>query len=252
MTVPWLRTRASVATATVLMLLAGMPIEARAGTMTGGASEWTQIMNNVALLQQVVHAIRMVVALKKQIEYWKQSVAQLKSPQDALNIFRGFENLLSSTQRIIFAGQSLKDRWEQLHPGRVDPKANDTTDEEAYRRIDESVRKAVDKTLSILDVQSVGSNGAAKDKQVFEKLQTKMQAINGQVEAIMMGNELLLEILRQLHRLRDVVTAHANMMGEAVSAESQRRQYDDAIRERDWTYSGSFASRKSIDFSKRR
>jgi len=244
--------RSSAAIAATLLLLASLPLGVRAGTMTGGATEWTQLMNNVALLQQVVQAIRMVVSLKKQIEYWKQSVAQLKSPQDALNIFRGFQDVLSSTQRIVFAGQSLKDRWAELHPGLVDPHKNDLTDEDAYHRVDEGVRKAVDKTMAVLDVQNLGTNGAAKDKQVFQALQTKMQTVNGQVEAIMMSNELLLEILRQLHRLRDVATAHANMMGEAVSSDSQRRQYDDAIRHRDWTYTGSFRSRNAIDFSKRR
>lgn len=226
---------------------ATLPLRVHAGTMTGGASEWTQVMNNVALLQQIVHAIRAVIQLKRQVEYMGKQVADFGSgsPNNARAILYGFQSVLGQTQAILFAGQSLKTQWELTHPGRVSPDQRGLTDAEAYRRIDQSVQASVVKTLCVLDVQS-----ETDERRIFESLQVKMESASGQLQAQKAGNELLLEIIRQLMALRAVVAAHANMMGEFVGADAQRRQYEDAIRERE-RYQGKYRSLHPIDWAAR-
>lgn len=101
------------------------------------------------------------------------------------------------------------------------------------------------KTMRVLDVQNTGD-----DARIFQNLQLKMQSVSGQLQAQKAANELLLEIIRQLVALRAVVSAHANMMGEFVGADAQRRQFDDAIGERE-RYHGKYRSLNPIDWSKR-
>jgi P-type conjugative transfer protein TrbJ len=224
----------------VALVVAPLPA-ARAGTLTGGATEWTQIANMVQLIQQTVSAIQQVMALQRQIKYWAQSTRAIGSPAGAFAIFQGFDAILRRVQHLLFAGGSIAERWAQTHPGRktaVD--AGFASAPELYQAIEEDTRKAVARSLEVLDIQGDGPDGWQKDKAIFGKLQTKMQTVGGQLEASMTANELLLEIIRQLQLMRQVQIAQAEMMGYHVSRDVQRRQLSEREMQERFRYTGRY------------
>jgi len=229
--------------------LSAAPMSARAGTWTGGATEWTQISNNIQLIQHGITLISQAMALWQQVKYWKQTLETFKSPQDAMAILNGFQGILATLQGILFAGESLAVRWRQTHPGAELPEAKGYTDDQAYKRIDQGVNRAVERALEVLDAQGNSVDGWPKDRTIFANLEAKMGTVNGQMQAAQVANELLLEIIRQLHLLRQVQMAHASMMGEFASAESQRRLYRERIIERDHGYTGRFRATAPVDWS---
>jgi hypothetical protein len=148
-------------------------------------------------------------------------------------------------QFLLFNSESIVERWKQAHPGRKDPTELGYTSTEVYREIDESTRKAVSRSMEALELQANSADGWPTDRTIYQNLQAKMQTVTGQLQAAMVANELLLEVIRQLHLLRQVQIAHAEMMGYHVSAESQRRQYDDTIRNKRLEYTGEFRHQES-------
>lgn len=244
---------------TLLLAAAGAPFGARAGTMTGAATEWTQIMNNVTLIQQVIHAIQQVMQLKQTIKYWAQTVKTLGRSQNPIDILRGVQSAISTTRTVLFAGETLARRWNEkqrtgltedwakAHPGSKDPHALGKADPEAFRRVDERVQLAVEKTMRTLDSQY---NQLDTEEKVFARLQQKVSGegeglseddkVKGQLQAAMLANELLLELLKEQKLTRQLLQSQALLMGEQVSAQAQYRQYDDAIRRRDPGYTGRF------------
>ncbi|HEX5656748.1 MAG TPA: hypothetical protein VFX59_06115 [Polyangiales bacterium] len=240
--------------ATGTTALAAVPVSVRAGTMTGGASEWTQVMNNVALLQQIIHAIRAVVQLKRQVEYMAKSVKDFASGRgyNVDQILNGFDSILGQTQGVlsqsrglVFAGESIFQQWKQLHPGQITPDKLDQVGPDSYRALDQGIQHSVEKAKKTLDLHNKTDDAA-----VFAQLKTRIGSVEGQLQATKAGNEILLDILRVLLSLKQIAIAQANVMGEDVSSAAQRRQFDDALHERG-KYTGKYRSLNPIDYSER-
>ena len=252
--------RIAAACSVSLALLAAAPLPARAGTFTGGATEWTQIQNGIVLLQKLFHNIQMVVQLYQHTRYWAQTVKKLGQSQDPRAILNGFRMVTGMTRGVLFASERLAQRWraaeadsltgswKTTHPGRKDPSKVAGTDPEAYRRIDESIQRSVEKALRVLDAQGSAS-AVQNEEQVFQRLQSKVagQGVQGQLQAAMVANELLLDIDHQLRLTRQLLQGLVNVMAEQASGDAQRRQYDDAIRARDPGYTGRYRGRGAID-----
>lgn len=227
--------------ATVLATsLVTLPVPVRAGTMTGGATEWTQITNMINLIQHTVSLVQSAISLQKQVEFWIQASKRADSPMDVLVMAQSLGAIVSRIQGLLFASGSIVERWKQTHPGRKAPEELGLQPKEAYHQIEKSTQSAVARSLEALDIQGNSADGWPKDRTIYANLQAKSQTVNGQLEAAMVGNELLLEVIRQLHLMRQIQISHAEMMGYHVSAESQRRQYDEEMLRRRVGYTGRY------------
>lgn len=245
------------------------PVRVAAGTMTGAATEWTQITNFVTLCMQIVQQIQTVASLAQTVKAWGTTLKNIDSPQDVMNVAQGINGIIARTRSIAFQGASLAARansltgnWQRVHPGEVDPTqvykpsptangpqaaqdgspqgiaaASAQADDQVFRQVDESLQAAVAKAFETLDMHA---DEATDDAAIFEKLSTKMQTVEGARQVGMMTNELLLNITRILMRLGETCDRLAYVTGEYASANAQKSQYERAIRKRRGRYTGRF------------
>lgn len=217
-----------------------------AGTWTGGASEWTQIANNIQLVLQYVQQIMMVVNLAKQVAMMVKMTAKANSPQEAFAVMSGMHQIFGTVGQIVFQGRSLTDQWKQSHPGLKTPDVPAQAGgqgygsiEEAYDAIDKNLHAAAERSLKALDVH-LDPNNVRQDEQLLEQLKNKAESAEGQMQATQATNALLLEVIRQLNLIRQVNVIQAQMVTLAASDEAQRRMYVSAVRQRDYAYRGLY------------
>ena len=255
-----------VTTCSVSVVLA--PVRVAAGTMTGGATEWTQITNYVTLCMGLIQQIQQVVSLASTVKSWGTTLKNIDSPQDVMNAVSGIKGIIARTRSIAFQGASLAargggmtERWKAAHPGEVDPASiyaapssssgsptalgsasgpdgsPTPADMAAFSKVDESLQAAVQRAYTVLDLHA---EEADNDEIIFEKLSTKMQTVTGARQVGMMTNELLLEMLHVQMRLGEKLDQLAYISGEYASAEAQKSQYGRSIRGRHGRYTGRF------------
>lgn len=247
-----MRTRLHRALAVVVMAaVLSAPMRVGAGTWTGGASEWTQISNNIQLIMHTVSLIQTVVNLGKQLALQIKMAATQKSPEAFLQLMGGVGGLITQMRGLLFQSESIVSRWEKTHQGSQNPNNIYESPSEAYRKIDESTRQAVKRAMDVLELQSNSADGWPKDQDILKQLSEKAHSADGEVKCLQVALDLLLEIIRQLHLLRGVQIAHAEMMGYHVSGETQRRQFEDKyLRDQRLGYTGRYRATRTVDPSR--
>jgi P-type conjugative transfer protein TrbJ len=224
----------------LVLALLGAPAAGRAGTFTGGATEWTQISNNVQLTMQLVQQVMMVAQLIRQVKMMVVMTKRSRSPAEALAIMNGFHSILGAAANFVFVGKNLTDQWKRTHPGEQTPEIQGYGSiEHAYDSIDKDLRGAAEQSLKTLDVHLDPKN-VRQDQQIAEQLKAKMETAAGQMQAQQATNELLLEIIRQLGLIRQVNIVQARMTAVGLSDEAQRRLYRSAVIQRDYEYRGLY------------
>lgn len=232
------RKRQRAMAAVLVLALASTPTSTRAGTWTGGASEWTQIANNIQLVLQYVQQVMMVINLAKQVAMMIKMVAT--SPSDAGAIVTGFSSILGTAQQFVFTGKSLTEQWKKTHPGEQTPEVKGYGSiEDAYDAIDRDLHAAAQQSLQALDIH-ISPRSVSQDEQIISKLRQKMESAEGQMQAQQATNELLLEVIRQLSLIRQVNIVQARMVSVGLSDEAQRRLYRSKVVERDYAYRGLY------------
>lgn len=217
-----------------------VPAGGRAGTLTGGATEVTQIMNNVQLMLQLSQQIVMVVRLIQQCRMMKRATDSFSSQTEAGAIAQSFISIFGQFSQAAFVGRSLSEQWRATHPGAQEPEAAGYKSvSKAYDAIDRDLHTAAATSLKALDVHVDPKTGAS-ERQIFEALKLKMLSAQGQMQATQVTNELLLEVIRQFHLLRQVTVVQARMQAVGFSDEAQRRLYRSSVVDRDYKYRGKY------------
>lgn len=220
--------------------LGATPASSRAGTWTGGASEWTQISNNIQLVLQYIQQVMMVVQLAKQVAMMIIMTKRAKSPAEAFAVMSGMHQIFGTAAGFVFQGRALTQQWKDTHPGEKTPDVPGYGSiEQAYDAIDQNLHAAAERSLKALDVH-VDPNGVNQDKQILEQLKNKAESAEGQMQAQQATNALLMEVIRQLMLIRQVNVIQAQMVTLAASDDAQRRLYRSATQQRDYAYQGLF------------
>lgn len=218
------------------------PAPSRAGTLTGGATEWTQIANNIQLVLQYVQQITDYALQIQHMNELSKMTNLFHDPRNALLIMSMFTQLASGLNNLVFSGKSLAVQWQRSHPGEVEPEAAGYQSiTKAYEAIDRDLNRAAEQSLKDLDIY-VDPTNVNKEQQILQGLQSKMQTADGQARLAQVSNELLFEIIRQLQQLRQVLQVQARMTAEGISAESQQRMYKRQQKARDYQYHGRYRS----------
>ena len=253
--------------------LTGIRSPASAGTMTGAATEPTQVLNNVALLGELSEQIKQVVQLAEQIKMMRTAAADFKNAASWTNFARDAYGSVERTRGVLYGGQSLHAQWRKVHPGMGTSSGSDDTsrgvgvasggvwtrgsvvpseqklvvDNRAYKALDDEIQDSVSDAFHVLDLDA---EGASDDASNFKRLEEMANSADGQLKVAKVANKLLLELIRQQMKLHDLLVVQARLMGEQVSAAAQARQYDATLRQRSG-YTGRWSARQPVDFSKR-
>ncbi|KAA1183910.1 P-type conjugative transfer protein TrbJ [Rhizobium tropici] len=233
---------------TAAALATGGIASANAGTATGAATEWTQVLNNgelVALVgksgEQIQNQLTQISQLAQQIEtqlniYQNllQNTARLPSHmwgqvESDLNQLRG---IINQGQSISFsmgnADDLLQQRFQSYATLKTSLPSNETFST-TYQTWSDTNRDTIASTLK---AASLTADQFESEESTMSSLRSMSETADGQMKALQVGHEIAAQQVAQMQKLRGLVSQQMTMMGTWLQTEQTNKDLAQARREK--------------------
>lgn len=228
--------------------MAGMATwPAHAGTATGAATEWTQILNNGELIslvsqsgEQITNQITQITQLAEQIQNqlniyqnMLQNTAQLPNQvwgevEADLNRLR---SVVNQAQGISFSMGNADDLLKQRFASYADLKsALPTADSFAtlYQSWSDTNRDTISGSLR---AASLTADQFDSEESTMSELRSMSRSADGQMKALQVGHQIAAQQVAQMQKLRGLVSQQMTMLGTWLQVEQSNRDLAQSRRE---------------------
>jgi len=216
----------------VALVVAALGIgDANAGAAVG-ATEFTQIANNVQLVaaygeqaQQTVHQFNMY---QKMLQNLKQSVPSALLDQQALQLwnnanmtqtFRNLQTLVVNGQKVNYSLATQDQTFKRLHPGYT----STFNAKDGYQDWSDDTHAAVQNALAVAGVQS---DGMQTEQDMVRELQSRSQSADGQLSMLKAGNDIGVAMIGQMQQLRQLQIAQMTAQSHYLEAQTSMKDQD--------------------------
>ena len=228
-----LPSRGFFAAVTALYVFHGGP--AGAGTATGAATEWTQLLNNGELVslvgqsgEQIQNQIRQISQLAEQIqnqlkiyENMLQNTARLPA-----HIWGQVESDLNQLRDIVGKGQGiafsmgnaddlLRQRFKSYAELQTDLPDHETFSE-TYHKWSDTNRDTISASLR---AASLTSEQFESEEDTMTSLRSMSESSDGQMKALQIGHEIAAQQVAQIQKLRGMIAQQITMTGTWLQSE---------------------------------
>jgi len=222
-------------------------VPALAGSATGGATEWTQVLNNGELVSlvgqsttqinnQVQQITQLATQIQNQLNIYKnmlQNTAQLPSHvwgqvQSDLN---QLQSLVSKGQGIAFSMGSIDDVLKQRFQSYSDFKTNlpsGASFSSTYQNWSTTNRDTIASTLR---AAGLTSDQFSTEESTMSQLRSASESADGQMKALQVGHEIAAQEVAQMQKLRALVSQQTTMMGTWFQSSQSDKDLGQARRE---------------------
>lgn len=224
---------------------AGLAGAAHAGAATGGATEWTQLLNNAQLIdlagtnveqvgqnaQQIAHQLTQI---QNQIDQYRTMLQNLERLPDniwgdAVNDLNRLQQLVQQGEGIAFSMGGLDDVLKDRFGSYADFSGNLPEDfSSMWDSWSQTNRDTIAGTLA-------GANLTAEQFQTeagtMAQLQRQSESAVGQMQALQVGHSIASQQVEQMQKLRGLLSQQTTMMGTWY--QSQQAEADLAQARRD-------------------
>jgi P-type conjugative transfer protein TrbJ len=225
------RKRLAFFSATILGFVSVSP--ANAGTATGAATEWTQILNNGELVSLVGQSGEQI---QNQLNIYKnmlQNTAQLPSHvwgeiEDDLN---KLTSVVKQAQGISFSMSNADDILKQRFKSYADLKTNLPSGDSfsnTYQSWSDTNRDTIAGTLS---AAGLTADQFDSEENTMEQLRSMSESADGQMKALQVGHEIAAQQVAQMQKLRGLVSQQMTLMGTWLQTKQTDRDLAQARRE---------------------
>ncbi|WEX79492.1 P-type conjugative transfer protein TrbJ (plasmid) [Sinorhizobium numidicum] len=219
-----------------------------AGTATGAATEWTQVLNNgelVALVwksgEQIQNQLTQISQLAQQIEtqlniYQNllQNTATLPSHmwgqvESDLNQLRG---IVDQGQSIAFSMGNADDVLQQRFQSYATLKTNLPSNEtfsSTYQTWSDTNRDTIASTLK---AASLTADQFDSEETTMSSLRSMSETADGQMKALQVGHQIAAQQVAQMQKLRGLVSQQMTMIGTWLQTEQTDQDLAQARREK--------------------
>ena len=236
----------SAALATILSV--GLTGTAHAGAAAGGATEWTQILNNVQLIdlagtnieqvgqnaQQIAHQITQIENQLAQYQTMLQNLERLPDNiwGDAVADLNRLQHLVQQGEGIAFSMGGLDDVLKDRFGSYADFSGNLPEDfSSIWDSWSQTNRDTIAGTLA-------GANLTAEQFQneasTMAQLQRQSESAVGQMQALQVGHSIAGQQVEQMQKLRGLLSQQTTMMGTWYQSEQAQLDLRQTTYE-DWT-----------------
>ena len=193
--------------------------------LIAGATEPTQIMNNVELVTQVVQQAEQ---LSYDIKSYLEAVEQTKNMvTNTLNIpnqiwssvqqdLMGVVNVVKQGQALAFSMSNIGDQFKLKFPG-YKPTTDFTGD---YKKWSGTLMDTIKGTLEAANLQS---QKFSSEEGVLEQLRSMSSSNQGRMQAIQTGNQIAVETTAQLQKLRVLAMAQLQSQNAYMAKTEQEK-----------------------------
>ncbi|MBX4967782.1 P-type conjugative transfer protein TrbJ [Rhizobium binae] len=220
---------------------------ARAGTATGAATEWTQVLNNgelVALVgksgEQIQNQITQINQLAQQIETQLNIYQNLLQNTATLpsHMWGEVESDLNQLRSIVDQGQSiafsmgnaddvLQQRFHSYATLKTSLPTNETFSS-TYQAWSDTNRDTIASTLK---AASLTADQFDSEESTMSSLRSMSETADGQLKALQVGHEIAAQQVAQMQKLRGLVSQQMTMMGTWLQTEQTDKDLAQARRE---------------------
>ena len=183
------------------LLLSAIPSVHASGAITG-ATEPTQILNNIELVQQVLQSAQQLATEIQSYNNLVQNTVNIPN-----QIWSPTQNNLNSLANVVNQGQALAytlsnagSQFQIKFPG-YKPTSNFPVD---YKNWSTTFRDTLKGTLEAGNLQS---QQFSTEEQVMSQLRNMSSTAQGRMQAIQVGNQIAGETVSQLQKLRQLALA---------------------------------------------
>lgn len=233
--------------AVVGLKLAVSPSAVFAGAATGGATEWTQLLNNAQLLEQSGQGVEQianqaqqishqVTQIQNQLDQYRTMLQNLEKLPDniwgqAQNDLNRLRQLTQQGDGIAFSMGSLDDVLKQRFPSFPDFASGVDSGQDfsqSYENWSQTNRDTIGGTLA-----QAGLTAQQFDTEqgTMKQLQQQSQSAVGQMQALQVGHSIASQQVDQMQKLRGLIAQQSTMMGTWYQSEQAAKDLAQQRRE---------------------
>lgn len=228
-------------------LLIAMPMTLSAGG--GGvnnATETTQLLNNLQLVQQYAKQVEQyqtqVQSLTNHIQQTQMMIQNLQMLpatvwQKFANDVFALKNIVQQGQAVTFAAANVDSQFAAMYKGYANYETaaaqslgdRSTSFTQQYRTLNASTRDNVNGALKALNTQM---NALTTDEATMNLLQMQSQSADGQLKAIQAANEIALHQTDTLKKLNYTLMTQASTQASWIAAQNDKETAQRALSEK--------------------
>ncbi|WP_026187675.1 P-type conjugative transfer protein TrbJ [Ensifer sp. BR816] len=239
----WLAGLLAVAAATIVA-----PDSMQAGTATGAATEWTQILNNGELVslvgqsgEQIQNQLTQISQIAQQIETQLNIYHNLLQNTATLpsHMWGEIENDLEQLRSIVEQGQSISfsmanadDVLQQRFRSYANLKTNlpdAASFSSTYQNWSDTNRDTIASTLK---AASLTADQFGSEESTMLSLRSMSETADGQMKALQVGHQIAAQQVAQMQKLRGLVSQQMTMTGTWLQTEQTDKDLAQARREK--------------------
>ncbi|MFC0804660.1 MULTISPECIES: P-type conjugative transfer protein TrbJ [Sinorhizobium] len=221
---------------------------AKAGTATGAATEWTQVLNNGELVslvgqsgEQIQNQLTQISQLTQQIETQLNIYENLLQNTATLptHMWGQVESDLNQLRDIVDQGRSISfsmanadDVLQQRFQSYADLKTdlpNAASFSSAYQTWSDTNRDTIASTLK---TASLTADQFDSEENTMWSLRSMSETADGQMKALQVGHQIAAQQVAQMQKLRGLVSQQMTMMGTWLQTEQTDKDLAQARREK--------------------
>lgn len=198
-----------------------------------GATEPTQILNNLQLgasyveqAQQTIHQFNQYQAMLQNLKQMTpsalldQAAQKLWQDQNMTQAFRNLQKIVVGGQEISYSLASVDTRFKQMYPG-YGAAGNFS---QSYRDWSGNTLNSVKNALSLVTAHS---ESFTSEQGMMSELSLKSQTAGGQLQALQAGNQISVAMVGQMQQLRQLQMAQMRAQGDYIAAQQSRQDQSD-------------------------
>ena len=210
----------------VMLALAGSMVigNAHAGSVmgNGGATEVTQILNNVQLVQETAQTYQQIQQLAQQLQYMQSQLQNLTAaPQQiwgqAQQDLTQLTQLVSQSQTLAYAAGNGAQQFQQNYPGFA-ATAGATNYGQQYSTW---INNSLNSVSAALQSAGFQANNFASEQAALQSIRNISAGSPGALQAIQAGNMIASNQADQLMQLRQLMTAQMGAQDSYIAARQQ-------------------------------
>lgn len=209
--------------------LVGLPQENRAGSITGGATEVTQILNNVQLLLQVAEQIETYKKLVEQYADMLQNTDSLEAYffDTGIDSILELLNAYQTDEILVYTSETLEEDYSIKYPG-YEEYLEVGSEGWTSQKISEvhsalSIQQEENAKKALLTARQAGIQ-FNDENTLIDALKIQASSASGRKQALDVANEIALAGLNFNQKLRQLVLTQIQLQANHQAHEVQLRE----------------------------
>lgn len=228
--------RAKILMGAVIVAL-NSPVPALAGGAVAGATEPTQILNQIQLVMSYVEQAQQTVTQLNQYqtmltnlmrltpsELLGQASRQLWQDQGMAQAFSNLRNIVVNGQNIAYTMSNMDSQFKNMHPG-YGGFGSGTDFFKAYQMWSDNTLGQVKNAVAMVTTHS---ENFATEEGMVQELSSASNSAQGQLQAVQAGNQIGVAMVGQMQKLRQLQMAQMQAQNAYIAGQQSRQDANDA------------------------